>query len=100
MLPLMEIEEEDQLDCTGLSGCMPIILLAANHNILDDGRTIQMIATDPETCITVPMWCEYVDKKYLGPMVRQREGSIFFIHGIRNLTEEEKVIRRGGEKYA
>ncbi len=97
MLAILDTEEDYPLDCTGLSGSMPIILLAAKQEILDEGVTIRMTATDPETCTTVPMWCEFLDKKYRGPIIRKSEGTLYFIHRIRNLTEEERARRIGGE---
>ena len=81
---IMETDEYDKLDCTGLTGSMPLILLAAKRKILEEKGYLFMITTDPDTCIDIPMWCEYQEKKYSGPFIHNDQGTKVFVHIIRN----------------
>jgi len=51
------VQADQTLDCKGLSCPMPIMKLAKTMKQMENGKVLELLATDPGSKPDVPAWC-------------------------------------------
>ena len=70
----MDYKADQTLDCKGLSCPMPILKLAKEMKILENGKVLELLGTDPGSKSDVPKWCDKTGNELLG---QEEDGGVY-----------------------